>query len=283
MGPPLPTATELLKRYHNAICRLEQVMSGVLGLVQWQAPAVPLRQRYVYGYFTRVHGWVTSLARLDRPSDLQAATSAARTSIEIIVDMFYVHLDATDGTAQQIVDWEQSEKLKWAEATVAFYSQLAVPLPAHQSESQLFIATNKVQIEAYRLQNWGLNPKTKKPRIRERWSGNTVVTDIARLRNLRVCQQCLHASKLSLEVLYAGQWKRLCAGVHGSGLALQRNVGFDTIVGVTALSIRDVIRLGVCATQIAIHDWGLDKIYGQIDKDLESVMTGLGFDPTTWP
>jgi hypothetical protein len=258
-------------------------MDGVLGLVQWQAASVPLRQRYIYGYFTRAHGWVTSLARLDRPSDLQAAASAARGSIEIIVDMFYIHLDPTDTTAQEIVDWEQSEKLKWAEATVAFYAQLGVTLPSHHSECQVFIAGQKQRIEKYRLNKWGQHPKTKRTRVRDRWTGRNVVADIAHLKSLRVCQQCLHSSKLSIEVLYAGQWKRLCAGVHGSGLALQRNVGFDTIVGVTALSIRDVIRLGVCATQIAIHDWGLDKIYGQIDKDLDSVMAGLGFNQTSWP
>src|SRR5262245_57810943 len=146
--------TETLKqlaRYHAAIVKLNEVMVGVLRLIHWQD--FPLRQRHIYGYFTRAHGWIQSLTRLDRPSDLQAIASAARTMIETVVEMLYIHMDPTDATAQRIVDWEQSEKLRWAMANAEYYKKLKILLPEHDEDARDFICTNEKQIEGYRLAN----------------------------------------------------------------------------------------------------------------------------------
>jgi hypothetical protein len=147
--------------------------------------------------------WQYSLTRLTSPSDFQAVFGAARALLEIAIDAALLqHLP--DAPAQ-MHDWEESAKLKHAEALRRHFNGRGVP--PEYAPPIAFANHEGTRIVAARLaRGW---TKKGKPQHPNRWTDQDLGTDAARADSLD--------SSLGLSEIYETKYRQMCWYVHGSG------------------------------------------------------------------
>jgi hypothetical protein len=179
-----------------------------------------------FGYLLRVMGWLSSLDRLDRPDDYQAIAACARSMFEIAVDLTLLQHDP-GSTAQRLLDWERSAKLKHAaERSSVFendpdFAQIVAADRKH-------VAKWRDAVEKARA-NWGSSP-TQHPR--QRWTGRHLSQD---------AETCDRVASTQYVSAYLVRFAPLCWNTHGSGFAAVRGASLATLHRMICSALEDAL------------------------------------------
>ncbi len=90
------------------------------------------------GALVRVHAWLRSLRKLDHPEDFQPILAGTRALFEIAVDLTLLIHDPA-ATQGRLFAWEQSAKLKAAEATLRYYADRDEAIPSELDGQARFV------------------------------------------------------------------------------------------------------------------------------------------------
>lgn len=207
-----------------------------------------IRRSTLRGYFSRTLGWLSSISKLNEPSDVQAVTVAARTLFESLIDVALLHLDSASQPFDKVFAWERSAILSHAEKVRRFYDGKVLP-PEHHSNPVFLAGPEPAQIRASRTRWWG-----SPDRHPSRWTGNKLHVDAKRAQELLVAAKLLG---MDLHQFYELEYPLICWGTHGSGLAGFRSPDPDLIAAECSLRLQRVHGLALCILQIILQELGL--------------------------
>jgi hypothetical protein len=218
------------------------------------------RETAMHGSFLRAASWMMSLKKLKHPSDVQAIVTCNRSLLEITVDIILLHGDKTEAAASRMYWWEESAKLKSAEAIVAYYSK---GVPDAYSPQIGFIANRKAMIEAQRTALWnGRHPI--------RWTDRNLLEDVReadRVPGAEVGKERGH----TLTEYYETEYRRMNWYVHGSALASVRGLAPATFVCVCGLAFKACSDLAWLCTKLILTDFGFAKHLPGIEDQWEGL------------
>jgi hypothetical protein len=226
--------------------RASPVLQGLMNM--------PEREECLYGLFLRADAWMQTLRMLDRAVHVQAIVAGNRSLLETAVDMILVHIDPTPASTERMRWWEESAKLKAAEAILTYFDQRHLHPPDVYQAQASFVANRKNEIEMQRQSLWpGRQDPRKHP---DRWTGSRNL-----LQDVRVADQHYeHVIKqdlgTGLEEYYETEYRKMNFMVHGSTLAGFRNLKAETITYVCAISFKVCTELAMFCTKLALEDFG---------------------------
>jgi hypothetical protein len=202
---------------------------------------------YVHGgnvlaSFLRGMYWVYTLAKLNHPADFQAASAGARALMEIVVDLSLLCTNKPEYLIGKLVAWEESAKLKQAQAMVRRHEQRPeFEVPQLYAD---FIAENEKYIRSERQRHWG-DPDAphKVAKHPNRWTGNGLDKDA-------------EAVSADLHDYYIERHAALCWYTHGSGATGIRNVDADAFPGILAVALHDGADFGMRLARLAVEYLG---------------------------
>ena len=197
------------------------------------------------GQLLRVDAWLRTLRKLDHPGDFQAVASATRALLEATVDVVLVHHSPADH--KQLLAWEESSKLNYAEKLVAYFQRESGATP-HQHRSVVeFASTQRSRVEALRRHYGWEDKKKTKTRHPERWTNHNLADDV------KAADKFGH--KFQFESFYEVEYRKLCWMVHGSALAV-RQISTDIFPGLTGLLFPSCGDLGFLASELVLRHLG---------------------------
>jgi hypothetical protein len=214
----------------------------------------------MHGSFLRAACWMMTLKKLKNPSDVQAIIACNRSLLEVTVDVILLHGDKTGAAASAMYWWEESAKLKSAEAIVAYYSE---KVPDEYSPQIGFIANRRSKIEAQRKALW-------KGRHPNRWTARYLRDDVReadRLLGGEIRKELGH----TLTEYYETEYRRMNWYVHGSALASIRGLAPATFVCVCGLAFKACSDLAWLCTKLILTDFGFAKHLPGIEDQWEGL------------
>jgi len=212
------------------------------------------------GGFLRSVAWMHSITQLQSPSDFQAIFAAARALLEITVDA--VLLQHQNDAVAQMADWENSAKLKHAEAISRFYAGRQAP--SNHQEAIAFAQREATAIAARRIaRGWVTSNGTRHP---DRWTSRNLGDDARKADGFEV--------GLDLEETYETKYRQMCWYVHASGAVGLRSLGRDIFPTLGGLAFR------ACSTLAEKHAKLMLRYSGAWDDPFdgqtwESIFQGL--------
>lgn len=241
--------------FNECVRTFEFVNSFVrLVLVGRDAQSGPLAPAFIGGWWRSI-SWQSTLTRLTSPGDFQAVFSAARSLLEITVDAVLLHHLAD--AAGQMRDWEDSAKLKHAEA-IARYIGTGTP-DAESRHAITFAQREAARVNAARIAR-GWTRSNGDPRHPDRWTTRNLGDDAKRADGFE--------PNVNLERAYELSYRKMCWYVHGSGA-----------VGLTSIGAANFPALGglmfhTCSQLVVTHAKLLLKYTGLWDQ---------GYEGRAWP
>jgi hypothetical protein len=216
-------------------------------------------------YMYRVATWLSTLSKLNHPSDVQAIDAAARSLFEVVIDLTLLRYDRDDNPIQKMLDWELSARFK--------RFQLRRPVLETMSDEHSkrlaavakdCIETNDTRVQAARAK-WGWDHnKNAHP---SRWTGRNLFDDAKRCDE--VSKSTAHANHHRL------RHTDLCWNTHGSAFAGVRGLDDHAVVAGVAQSLKDCFRMAREAAEHAL------VILGCYDDAMVAQFACLGEDSTT--
>ncbi len=205
----------------------------------------PLKMRLstLRGYYDRMLTWLSTVKKLNDPKDIQAVTVAARTLLEIAIDLIISHNTRNEkpGPFEKIFMWERSAKLKQAEKVREFFKGKTMP-----DEYQVWItflnSPEASDIRAFRDKWWkGSHPN--------RWTDWGLADDAKRADG--------YFPEARLNELYQLQFAQYCWDTHGSGLAGFRTTNPDLVPAKCSQTLWEVHRFALLIARFVLEDLGL--------------------------
>jgi hypothetical protein len=204
----------------------------------------PLPQHHVGGWW-RSLSWQSSLTRLTSPADFQAVFAACRSLLEIVIDTVLIQHEQ-DGPAR-MRDWEESAKLKQAEA-IQRYFQGEQNIPREHRHAIGFANREGARINAARVaRGWTRNNGTG--RHADRWTDRSLADDAERADN--------YETGLDLEETYETSFRKMCWFVHGSGAIGILNLGTGIFPALGGLMFRTCSDLALAHSRLLLRYSGL--------------------------
>jgi hypothetical protein len=197
------------------------------------------------GQLLRVDAWLRTLCKLDHPADFQAVASAARSLLETTIDIVLVHHTPADH--KQLLAWEESSKLNYAEKLVAYFQVHGGSTPTEHRRVAEFATKDRARIEALRRQYGWEDRKKAKTRHPERWTNHNLSDDA------KAADRFGH--KFSFERFYEVEYRKLCWLVHGSALAV-RQISTPVFPAVTGLLFPLCGDLAFLASELVLRHVG---------------------------
>lgn len=213
------------------------------------------REQYLHGMFMRAISWTSSLKRLNTNQDFQALVACVRALFEIAVDLSLMHIDKTDSVCKRMRWWEESSKLKTAEALQRYYQTLDKPIPEEYDSEIEFIEKNKDKIELKRKQLW---PNHRGKHHGNRWTGANLLED-SKLVDSHIREFIVDEFEMSLTEFYETEYRRLNWYVHGSALTGVAGLPFESFHRVCALSYKWSADLAMLCIKIVLTDFQFTK------------------------
>jgi hypothetical protein len=193
--------------------------------------------------YLRLVAWMHSITQLQSPSDFQAVFAAARAMLEITIDA--VLLRHLHDAVAQMADWEESAKLKHAEAISRFYAGRKVP--AEFSEAVQFVQREGAAVAAKRTaRGWVTPTGTRHP---DRWTSRNLGDDAKRADGFE--------PGLPLEETYETKYRQMCWYVHASGAVGLRGLGADMFPALGGLTLRTCGTLAVVYAKLMLKYAGV--------------------------
>lgn len=215
-----------------------------------EADQVILRQ------FLRIDAWLRTLAKLNSPADFQAVSSGCRALLEVAVDIVLLSKNRSDFV--KLVAWEESAKLKHAQAVETFCLKTKKDFSKTNPEMAQFLLDFRQVVEANR-QKYGWKKNGKIGHV-DRWTAQGLAAD---------CIVADQSQKLfAFEEFYESRYRELCWNVHGSGLVVAP-VGVDAFPFLAGQAFRECAQLGQVAGEVVL------KSLGQWDTEVEKAFSKL--------
>lgn len=227
------------------------------------------REVYLRGLFTRALFWMSSLEKLDSPTDIQAVNTCTRALMELATDAILLHCDETDESVLKMLHWERSQKLHSAEGVITYCSKLGISISPDYDDLQHFITQNKAKVDKKRLALW---PNAKqKPKHPQRWTGNaSLLSDCLSADNC-YGHQIQHDLSVSLEHFYENEYRRMNWYIHGSGLTGTRNLPIAMYYWVSSLSCDWCCRLSMLITKVILAEYSAKEHLSFIEKKWQDI------------
>ena len=176
-----------------------------------------LRPLAIIGVYSRLLAWAYSMESWKIVTYYQAAAAATRSMLEFTADLVFLSNDPTSNTANKIMDWADSAKLRSAEALVEYFSERAnKPLPQVHRFAAKFIKENQIRIQEKRKE-WGWTKKSGETTHPMRWTNSRLVIDL-RAADVLMSYHIERHLGISLEEFYETEYRALCWQVHGTGM-----------------------------------------------------------------
>jgi hypothetical protein len=228
------------------------------------------------GTLLRITAWLRSLGKLNHPGDFQPVSFASRALFEIAVDLTLLQCDPKHHPHALIMAWEESAKLKQAEAVVRHFKK-PPKQPAHV-EAFKFKDREGDRINALRLKFWP--SKNQKPKHPDRWTGRNLPDDAARADRV---------AGFEFSKFYAERFSYLCWNTHGSGLAGVRTLTEQNFPAMSALAFAESARFAVIGTDLILrvfekHDAITEARYRRLEADRKAARADviLGYPVRLW-
>jgi hypothetical protein len=235
----MPDAFSLSNGFWNEFHQAYQIINGPVraALLGDAGSSGSLPLDWKSGYL-RLVAWMHSITQLQSPSDFQAVFAAARAMLEITVDA--VLLKHLNDAVAQMADWEESAKLKHAEAIIRFYAGRDVP--AEFNEAVQFVEREGASVTAKRTaRGWVTPTGTKHP---DRWTSRNLGDDAKRADGFE--------PGLALEETYETKYRQMCWYVHASGAVGLRGLGADIFPALGGLTLRTCSTLAVVYAKLVL-------------------------------
>lgn len=218
------------------------------------------RETAMHGVFLRAASWMKTLKKLNHPSDVQAIVTCNRSLLEITVDIILLHEDRTNATASRMWWWEESAKLKSAEAIATYYSG---DVPDEYTPQVEFIKNRKTAIQDQRTALWnGGHPN--------RWTARNLQEDVKEADRV-LGEEVRKGLGSTLTEYYETEYRRMNWYVHGSALASVRGLAPSTFQCVCGLAFKACSDLAWFCTKLILTDFGFMEHLPGIQDAWESL------------
>lgn len=158
--------------------------------------------------YLRIASWLETVSVLKQPIHLQAASAAARTCFEVLLDIKY--LDSDPLLSEKFIAFVFVERYRAAEATIKISIDQGLSPSDYQAEMDFVNdPASRLSFDAIRIKHWGTN-KHGAPITPSSWSGKSTY-DLAKTLGA------------TAELEYRVMYPRLSWYVHGG------NVGYKGI------------------------------------------------------
>jgi hypothetical protein len=214
------------------------------------------RDKRLVSLYQRSLAWMLTLAKLNKVTYFQAIVAGTRALLETTVDIVLMYHDKGPQSASKMEWWEESEKLKAAEALMKYFEKSKKPVPDPYRPIEDFVKNRGAQIDQQRLILWP-NPKNNKPRHPKRWTGDwDLLTDVREVDKL---QGAAIKDELgtTLEEFYEATFRSMCWNTHGSGLGGIRGLDTTGFLSLCATALKWSSDLAMFSTKIVLADFGL--------------------------
>ena len=186
-----------------------------------------------------------------------------RALFELTVDLILLSEGGPIHTPERMYSWEQSAKLKAAEATLTYYSQADRSVPEIFAARVDFIRRKKKDVENQRRTFWSSTHPN-------RWTGSGLSVDAKRADELRA-REISEDLDTSLLEFYETQMRRMHMTVHGSALALERYLSPEGFHVVCVLAYKWSTDLAVFCTKLILTDLGFSTKLPELRDEWEKV------------
>lgn len=261
--------TEQFLAYTNAVYQgipgvnrylRERAMPILDGLIN--PPECDIRLMALY---QRVFLWMQSLEKLSSPQDFQGIVTCNRALFELTIDMILLSAGGLIYTPERMYWWEQSAKLKAAEALVRYYTDAGQAVP-HTYDAQVdFIQRKKTIVEQQRTSLWN---RTKHP---QRWTGQSDMSVDAKEADKFRSNEIAEDLDSSLLEFYETQMRRMHMTVHGSGLANERYLSREGFYVMCGLGYKWSTDLALFCTKLIMRDFGFSTYLPALNEEWEQV------------
>lgn len=193
-------------------------------------------RRLVSDLYRRAAYWLSTVEKLDHPSDFQAAIAGARALFEISVDLSLMVGDRALYPVDKLLAWETSAMWKQAAAMVAHHAAVPdFPVP----EPMLgYVECERANVQALRDKWWGgKHPKG-------RWTGRNLPEDTKAADGFRTDR--------SLEAYYVRRHSPLCWSTHGSGLVGSRQVPTADFPWLLGEALNEAAAFGMLSAELTL-------------------------------
>lgn len=196
----------------------------------------------IFRQLLRIDAWLRTLAKLNSPADFQAVSTGCRALLETAVDIVLLSKNKSDFV--KLLAWEQSAKLKHAQAVETFCLKTKTDFSKTNPEMAQFLVDFRQVVDANRQgYGWKKNGKVGHP---DRWTAQGLGAD---------CIVADQTQKLfAFEEFYESRYRELCWNVHGSGLI--GPVGSEAFPFVAGQAFRECAQLGQVAGEIVLRSLG---------------------------
>ncbi len=223
----------------------ERTMPLLEGLITPSDRDIRLTALYQRGFL-----WMQSLEKLSSPQDFQGIVTCNRALFELTIDMILLAEGGSIYTPERMYWWEQSAKLKGAEALVRYYNEIGQTVPGTYSHQVDFIHRKKSIVEHQRQALWN---RTNHP---QRWTGTSDLSiDAKKADELRSDEVAGNLDSSLLE-FYETQMRRMHLSVHGSALAIERYLSREGFYVIAALGYKWATDLALFCTKLILSDFG---------------------------
>jgi hypothetical protein len=196
----------------------------------------------LYGQLLRCQGWLQTLRKLDEPSDFQAVAAACRSLFETTIDMALLHAAPT--RVPLILAWEESTRLKYAEAMARYFEEVGGPPSPGYEGYVRFAKSQKSRIDALRTSLAWTDKKSHRPKHPDRWTNQNLDQDA------RDADRCGH--DFQFRAFYETEYRQICWMVHGAGFVHRRVPALD-FPALAGLLFPPCASLATLAAEIAVR------------------------------
>jgi hypothetical protein len=199
--------------------------------------------------YQRAFLWMQSLEKLTSPQDFQAIVTCNRALFELAIDMIFLSDGGPIYTPERMYWWEQSAKLKAAEALVRYYTTAGRAVPDTYEAQVEFIQRKKTIVEQQRTALWNM---TKHP---QRWTGRSDMSVDAKEADGYRSNDIAEDLDSSLLEFYETQMRRMHMTAHGSGLAIERYLSREGFYVLCGLGYKWSTDLALFCTKLILKDF----------------------------
>jgi hypothetical protein len=206
------------------------------------------------GTLLRFGGWLSTISK-SNTEDIQATAAGARASFEFLADVAV--LVSGPGRMTEMIAWEDSAKLKNAEARLRPFTNSGKPIPADMKIHAEYVEREGARIRAARVKHWPASKDPSKGQHPDRWYDRTL-PDV-----LKDCGGVIDARLIDLFHRFSGpmNW-----GVHGSALVFARGISTSAIAQATSLYMVIVPHCALEAVELVLGHYKLTKSLSSLSE-----------------
>lgn len=242
----------------------------------------------IVAQLVRIDYWLRSLGKLASPTDYQAVTAGCRAMLECAIDIVLVRANPAD--FQKVLEWEESAKLKHAEALATYCQKDKDNELADRFERPIkWAAAEGARVNALRIKHGWVEKRkdgTDKPNHPDRWTSRDLGSDAREADKVQAQWTPAEGPPIRLERFYETRYRELCWDTHGSG-NIRRLVRPELVPVIGAKAFYDSARISlVAASWVARHlrQWDdamaakFDSAAGTMERIYQATLKAHGIE-----